>query len=164
MLKPFDDGKRGRSRTKCRREERECNTTRIANARERKPFPRYKYVELDGICRRGYTKLKRSGQVNYTLIPRNREYTPRIVTKNGYNSAQLKREAKRDPDTELNYLKLAFKLHLESNYLKRACVRALPPAPPKITRTSSFPRMSFYNKKYQGNSPNLQSIIPINLY
>lgn len=40
MLKPFDNGKRARSRTKCRLGERECATRRELQMRERKPsFP-----------------------------------------------------------------------------------------------------------------------------
>lgn len=122
------------------RGERECNATRITNARSESAGTNMSsYVEFVG----GVTKPKRSGEVNYTLIPRNREYTPRVATKDGYiirRKEMRSSNAKRDPDTELNYLKLAFKLHLESNYLKRVRVRAraLPPASLRITRISRF--------------------------
>lgn len=64
----------------------------------------------------GLTKPKHSGEVNYTLISRNRKYTPplpspqqsvvprartyNVIRRNEMRSSN----AKRDPDTELNYL------------------------------------------------------------
>lgn len=64
----------------------------------------------------GLTKPKHSGEVNYTLISRNRKYAPpppspqqsvvprartyNVIRRNEMRSS----DAKRDPDTELNYL------------------------------------------------------------
>lgn len=121
MLKLFDDerGWRGREH-KVRGVHRSADATRRESRVQRASaaggvFPageRSEHASLEFVGK--LTKPKHSGEVNYTLISRNRKYTaaapqqsvvPRARTYNVIRRNEMRSSnAKRDPDTELNYL------------------------------------------------------------